>query len=478
MFYRGHIYKDKKSARPSVRRLEYSTDQQQLLQTVSLEIRRILNLLVEPSAENNEAAFLLDNVANSYDQLLKNTIIGEGPRITVPTNMSAEKAIKHWNKRINLNGDTVVDFMGDFLTDNSVYNRSYWRIATNLRGIDNEVIDNVDLQRMDPKSINEEWDNRNGWRKFIQKVENAPTYKTPGQFIKGVAGSYIDYGNYEIVIPDDQHLILHGSLYTRPPMDVVLPFIILKYWILTFMKKYADKSWSGILLGFVGDPKTSYYPRDPMLMQDSIDKTSVALNALRNFGVATFPGDTRVEQLNPPEQGKVLAEWFDKMNREIMFGLSSSIAARESSGVYKGNQIADESSVRFMKGIRTKLENLLKRFYVMNIVPDVDEGDIIFTWSELRTSSVENIADAFEKSVRYGVFKGANERRKAMAQIFSFLMDDTIDEATAARLDKEFMELNKPSVAGEGNVANNGSAKKNGGSKSNSNSSGKKVSAK
>jgi hypothetical protein len=449
MFTNQYIYREKGRAKPAVESFEERKDNNEI-QNVAAELRRILLLLIEPSDENNEVAFFMDNVAKSFAEMFVGTIIGPGVGISVKGNKQAEEKIRDWNDAININGDNIERFMNDFIIDNLIYNRSYWRIARNVRGIDNEIKPGIDVQRMDPKRIEKFRDKERGIMKFVQTVPQHPTYSTVNQFLKdyenmGFNSSYNEH--FKITIPDDQRLIMHGNLFTRPPMDTALPYIILKYWLMTFMKKYADKSWAGILLAYIGDPKTSYYPSDPMDMQDAINKTTASLVKLRNFGAATFPGDTRVDQIEPPQQGKIYSEWFDKMNREIMYSFYSSINTRESNSTFRGNEVADETTVRFMKVVRRRVEHILRRFYVMNVVPGVKPRDIIFTWSEIRTTSVESIATAFEKFVTYGVFVDANERRRAASLVFEFLAENHLTDEQVKKLDKDMKDLNEPSRA-------------------------------
>lgn len=467
MFTNRIIYREKSRSKPEVK--DFNIKREELL-NIATEIRRIMDMMTEPSDENNEVGFFMDNVAVSTAELFKGLILGSGLKVSVKDDEKATEIIRNWNESINVNGQDIEDFMGDFITDNLIYNRSYWRIARKIRGIDNEIREDIDIQRMDPKTIEMIVDNHTGVRKFVQETQPSPKYKSVSEFLKAEFDIYSigpDYPRWtSIVIPDDQRLIINGKLFTKAPMDTALPYIILKYWLLTFMKKYADKSWAGILIGYVGDPKTSYYPDDPITMQDAINKTTNSLVKLRNFGAATFPGDTRIEQIEPPQQGRIYSDWFDKMNREIAYCFYSSIGLRDSNSTFKGNEQINENLVNFAKTIRRKLENITKRFYIMNLVPWVKKRDIIFGWSELRTTSVQAYADAFSKAVTAGVFKHARERRRALAPIWEFLEDD-ITDGEASELDSQLNRFNAPSQPGDNNsqasAKNNNQSRRTGG---------------
>jgi hypothetical protein len=446
MFTSRFVYKEKSQRKPVVKEFKSKTE---ALQNIATEISRIISLLSEPTDENNEAGFFMDNVAISTSEMFKSLIVGSGPNISVRDNDEATETIRAWNEQINVNGDTIEDFMGSFIIDCLIYNRSYWRIARNVKGIDNEITQAIDLQRMDPKSIEVEYDDERGIRKYLQIVEPHSRWKTINQFLKSEFQTY-DYQPYDtIVIPDDQRVILAGKLFTKAPMDSALPYIILKYWLLTFMRKFADKAWAGILIAYIGDPKTSFYADNPIIMQDAINKTTASLDQLRSFGAATFPGDTRIEKLDPPQQGKIYSEWFDKMNREIAYCFYSSIGIRESNSTFKGNEQINENLINFAKGVRRIMENLVSRFYIMNIVPGIKKRDIIFNWPELRTTSIEAYARAFSLSVSYGVFKDARERRRALSPIWNYLSDKITDEESK-KLDESFEKLNSPSQPEDG----------------------------
>ena len=257
--------------------------------------------------------------------------------------------------------------------------------------------------------------------------------------------------NDEIIIPDDPKLVMYCSLFDRPPMDTVLPFINLKYWILTFMGKYAEKMWSNIFLAFKGDPKTNYYPMSKEEMDDALNALTQTLLKIKNFSAGAFPGDTRVEMLSPEGNGDMYLNFYDKMNEEIMFGLFSSIASRKSAGVYKGNDLADEGHVRFMLSIRKNITDMFKTFYVTNLV-DMPKENIHFILPELRATSIENVIKTLEVTGTLGVFKDAREKRRVVSQIIPWISDFVLTEKENEKLDKEFMEFNKPTQPKEGAI--------------------------
>ncbi len=447
MFSKRYIYKGGRTNRP----VTTTTYDPKNSMNLNGDIQKILKLLPQPSAENNSVAFAMSLVATTFAYITIYTMVGE--EVTIECDKEFEeqqKKYREWNRRINVNGDTINDLIVDIWIDNLVFSNYYGRVAKNLRGIDNEILPGVDVQRMPPETIRIETDSVMGWRKFIQRSYGRSAYKTPKQFLDANPKNLkIQHG--EIVIPDDQRVVLHCSLFRKPPMDAVLPWIVLKYWTLVFMGKVSEKVWSNIILAYKGDPATNFYPNSPQEMDEALEDITSTLVKLKNFSVGAFPGDTKVEVIQPKNNMSMYADMIHLMDQEIMLGLFSSIATRDGGSTKKDNSISDESTVRFLLGIRKKIENTIKRFYVMNLAP-MPEEKIHFIWPELRTTSVENIIKAIEVSGTLGIFTDAREKRRVMAQVLPWLTEYEITDEQLAKLEKQFMELNKPSQPGEGNT--------------------------
>jgi hypothetical protein len=246
-------------------------------------------------------------------------------------------------------------------------------------------------------------------------------------------------------------------------MNAVNKYIVMKNWIMWFIRKYAEKMWAPLRMAFVGDPKTPQYPTNSEDMEDQLTQTNTILKRLNNFSSASFPGHTRVEVSEPKNSGEIYLKFMSDMDNRIAYGLFASMSLRDAPGVYKGAQAADEALIHFMENIRDSLEGALKRFYIFNLTPQLTEDDIEITWSELRTTSFGDIANAFKAGVEGRVFNGGNERRKALAPCFPFL-NEPLSTADEAALDKELKEIDTPSqpagtkVPAKG-VSSNGSSK-------------------
>ena len=411
---------------------------------LDIDLQNVITYLPVPSAENNSVAFFMDNTVMSFAYMTIYTLIGDGFEVIIPKDKPAEDLIKKYNRNININGDTIEDYVVDVWIDNLIYGCSLWRVAEGLTGWDEKPLDGPDLQRLPPETIEIIRERSNGWRLFLQHVPAGTSYKTKNQFLRGEPMGGYAMSN-EISIMDHPKLVIYTSFFKKAPMDTVLAFVVLKFWILTFIRKFAEKMWAPYMFGFVGDPKSNYYPDTEEEMDEALEFMAKTLVKVKNFSAAAFAGDSRVQVENLNSNGGTFLEFMGAMDRQIMFGLFSSIAARDSNGVYKANEIADETTVSFMKGIRRKIESELKRFYITNMVTHLEEEDIKFVWPELRTSSVQNIATSIEKLATFGIFKDANERRRAAAQIFPFLLDESLSEEMLIKLDKEFVDLNKPS---------------------------------
>jgi len=448
MFYNRDIYRGKSKAAPMVVQDELPTNALNL----DVDLKNLLDRLPQRTPENREVAFWMDTVAQSFAYITINTIMGKGFKVA-SENIVGQNKIRAFNQKINVNGQTIEDYITDFWLDNIIHGRSVWRISKNSKGLDGVKMD-VDLQRVPPETLRIVRDQINGWRAFVQTTIPYRTFKSPEDFLKGVVDTMPTRNSMNtIVIPDDPRIVVYGSLFKKPPMDGVLPFITIKYWIVGFIRKFAEKMWAPLVTAHVGS-QWNYPPSEPK-MAEALTATLSILQKLKNFSSAAFPGNTELKVHDLKGNGQTYIDFMDKMDSQIMFGLYSSIAVRESSGVYKSNDLADESNVRFMEGVRDKIERMLKRFYVTNIVPDMEEDDILITWPELRSTGVENLVKLLDIAVRSGIFVDARERRKAFASVLTFLGEVDLTDADVAKLDAEAIKMLAPSEPKTGGQTSN-----------------------
>ena len=292
--------------------------------------------------------------------------------------------------------------------------------------------------------MRKEIDPLNGWGKYVQSQDGVSTYKNYSDFLKSSPNKSHQIYRQEISIPMDNKLIMNISYFDGiAPMESAVPFVVLKYWILVYLRKFAEKMWSPMIFAFVGDQVN--YPQNPTVMSEALDGVASTLALTRNYSYQAFPGNTRVEVHAPKTNGQLYIDTYNLMNEQIMYALYSNMSSKESSGVYKANEIADESIIQFYRIIRDKIEIALSMFYkeCLNI-----KSKITFVWGELRTSQMETILHAIEIGLNGGIFKDAQERRIAMGKILPFLLDTTLTPEEIVKLDDQYITLKAPSQPG------------------------------
>jgi len=422
------------------------------------DLVKILDGTIEGNDYNNEVCFFLDEMVQSFAKLTISNIKGKGFRVQVPTNKEAEKRIVDFNRHINNLNDRIDEWMDDVWFDNLMYGFSLYRVGKMQPGPDDEMEGSLEILRIPPATIEIKRDPINGWRKFIQSPTSYMRYNNYKDFLGSLFPNKFE-PLVRINIPDDPRSCLFVSIFKRAPMNAVNKYVVLKNWIIWFIRKFAEKMWAPMRLAFVGDPATAQYPANEEDMDDQLTQTNAILKRLSNFSSASFPGTTRVEVVEPKNTGEIYLKYMEAMDAKIMYGLFASMSLRDSPGVYKGAQSADEGLVHFMESVRDTMEGALKRFYIYNIAPELEEGDIVITWSELRTSSMGEVANAFKIGAENIVFKDAKERRRALSSIFPDLLNDCTPEELAA-MDKLFEQIKSPSQAAGPEGSSKGGEKK------------------
>jgi len=443
MFYKRYIYKGQTTKPPDLAGYSEGTRD---TDGVTVDVRDIVNRLVKPTDYNNEVLFHLDNIAPSFVASMASSIIGDMElNVKVPGYPDDEKKIKEWNDNINVNGDTIKDALAIWFFDNCIFNRTYWRFSYNEQDILGRKRNLVDMQRMDPKTIVIEEDKKHGWRVLVQQQSFGTTAKTPMKFIKGEYETGPS-SMVEVVIPEHIKYVMSDSYFISPPVDRALPYMHFKTWLLNFMQKHANKNLSGYLLGFIGDPKSNIYPQKKM-MDQAILATRNVLQQMKNFGVGVFPGDTKIQQITPPDNGANYINLFNLMNMQIMFALYGSMSMLEGDSVYKASERVDETNSSFVKGIRMKMREKLLEIYTTHIVPNRNHEEIVITFPEVRNTMLDKVINAITEFSKLGIFKDSNEKRRAASVVFPFLWENSLTEEEQKLLHDEFVELNKPSEA-------------------------------
>jgi hypothetical protein len=429
LFY-NKIYRGKRANRPTV------SDPDQTSWIKDPDLKKIIKSGVEDTHYNNEACFFLDSVAQSYAYIVAYTIIGDGLKVTVPGKEKEEELIRTFNNKINLHDDTIDDYIIDKTIDNFIYGYDLWRVQKEA-----EI---VDLQRISPKTIQIKHDPVHGWRKFVQRQSGRNTYPTYEAFLKEQIHLRKADAAY-VNIPDDPHVCIYSAFFRKAPMAAVNHLIVYKRWILMFLRKYAERMWAPSRVGYVGDPKTNFMPTGPEEMQVSLQLLSDSMLQLRNFSNVAIPGNYRIETEDIKNNGDVYLQYIDMLNEEIMFGLFGSMGMRRTTTTWKSNNLVDEAAVHVMDGIRREIETALRRLYIANITPDVKANEIIFHWSPLRSSSIQEYTNAIESLTKIGAFKDMHEVRRASSIVFPFLAETELTEPEAKKLFDFLVLMNAPS---------------------------------
>lgn len=449
------------------------------------DLRRLRKIQIKPSFENLEEAFWNDSISVSFTDITAAVIIGDGLRIRVSnTNTKALKIIKAWCRSINVKRQTVEDLIRDTWFDAIVYSKFYWRVDDRSPGYMN-----VDMQRLDPKSITINIDPVMGFRNFKQKTHIYKYHKTKSSFyrdrskdkynstsftFKASTGSKpwqekVNAENYKsliageqtIYISDEPRAIFFGDFFKKPPIANALNFISYKRWITWFMRKYSQKHWAPFLILKVGDPKTNMYPTDKHVMQSALDNGKSFLRQVTNFGGVSIPGEMDIQALetNTARSSEIYVSYIRELDKQIMYAIFGSMGQREASGnELATSRILEKGWLRFIKGIRRKYELMLTSFWANCLLPyhgiyDVKEIEIDIDWSPLRFETSQELMNSIERGAMIGLWKDKNEMRKAAQSAFPFL--EELPENDNKKVDALVIEQTKARNEGRP-VANSG----------------------
>ena len=410
---------------------------------IDKDLKLLRKVMIKPTYKNLEEAFWRDSISTSFTNITASVIIGDGLRIRCKDKKATE-IIKNWNRKINVRRETIEDFIKDSWFDSIIYGRFFWRVDNRSK----EYV-NVDLQRIDPKTIKIKIDPVMGYRKFRQYIENYNYYRSKKAFYRSKKDQKygrlyssqedrqkIDYGKTKdtteitIDIPDELNAMLHEQFFKYPPIANALHFIVYKRWILWFMRKYSEKHWAPFVIVKIGDPKTNIYPVDPHKMQKAIVNAKKFISQITNFGGVALPGEISVETLEKQSarSSEIYVMYIKELDKQIMMSIFGSMGQREASGnELATSRILEKGWLRFIKGIRRQYELLLTSFYAEVLLPyngikNIDAIDIDVDWSELRFDSTADLMSAIREAAEAGIFLDKNEMRKAAQPAFPFLM--------------------------------------------------------
>ena len=409
------------------------------------DLKNLKKVMIKINDVNLEEAFWNDSIATSFTDITAHVIIGDGLRIRLEKNEKGLEIIEAWNRNINVKRQTVEDWIRDTWFDSIIHKHFMWRVDD-----ESPEYDNVDIQRLDPKSIEIREDPIMGYRKFIQHVGNFKYYRTKKSFYRNAGKDNehdwekwdtksVNYGNQfkeyantfanKIHIPDELHNIIYGDFFDKPPIANAMHYIVYKRWILWFMRKYSQKHWAPFVIIKIGDPRTSTYPTSPQEMQKAIDNASLFIKQITSFGGAAVPGDYTFETLEKQtgKSSEIYVTYIRELDKQIMYTIFGSMGQRDAAGSELATgRILEKGWLRFIAGLRRHYELLLTNFYSTVLLPyhginDVLPTDIDIEWSNLIFEETYNLMRSIEVGVNASIFKDINEARKAAQSSFPFL---------------------------------------------------------
>lgn len=406
------------------------------------DLQALKKVMIKPTYRNCEEAFWNDSISTSFTDITAAVVIGDGPRIRCDKNEEVIKIIKNWNRSINVNRKSVEDWIRETWFDAVVYGKFFWRVDSST------IFDNVDIQRLDPKTIEIFKDPVMGYRKFIQHSLKYKYHRTKGEFYRKagkqkytrpgsdweIDKSTINYGEStdtvatHIHIPDEPQRMIFGDFFWKAPISNALHFIVYKRWILWFMRKYSQKHWAPFVILKVGDPRATNYPTQKHIMQAALDNGKNFIRQITNFGGVSIPGEMDIKTLETgtAKSSEIYVVYVRELDKQIMYSIFGSMGQREASG----NELAtsrtlQEVWLRFVKGVRRMYEILLTTFYSRVLLPHhgiiIEPEDLEIDWSSLRFESSQEVLSSIKIGAEVGLWKDLNEMRKAGQQVYSFM---------------------------------------------------------
>jgi len=393
-------------------------------------------------------------------------MLGEGFVVTCEDDSATEK-IRKFNRKINSNYQTIDNWVIDNWIDCMNHQvGSVWVVKRRV-GSPEEP----ELWRVPPETLTIAVDYRNGWMKYVQMPDYNRYYRTYDQFMLGKIGSEITSKEriLPVGIPIDPEVMTNVRLFKRAPMSSATKFIVFKHIVMFFMRKYGEKMWAPLVLAMIGMPGTDQYPHTDDEMDAAMDQTLNMLKKSKNFGYGALAGNTTIKTVDPKVDGGLYLKYVAAMDEQILYSLYASMSLKSGTGVYRGTDEERENRKNFLLGIRKEFTNELKKLWCNVIVPGYDPEKVNVQWPPIRSSTITDIASAFDTFSKGGVFIDAQERRDVAATIWPFLRGRNLTEKEKKKMDDTWITMVSPSQPGETTV----SASKGGKTGSNSKSTNK-----
>lgn len=399
------------------------------------ELRKLKHVMMTPTPQNREYAFWNDSVSQSFAYITASTITGDGLRIRC-NDTRAKELIEDYLVQININRKSIEDYITRTWIDELVHGGSYWYITYNK-----DYPTNLDIQRLDPKTLTKLRDKHYAWTMYIQKVPRYKAYRSEKQFYRNAKESdYLQrkYSTQKVYIPDKPERLLRTNFFIRPPISSALHYITYKRWITYFMRKYSQKHWAPFIVALVGDPKTNYYPQGNVEMEKALEDVQGIIPNITNFGGVAMPGNVDLKTLDSgtAKSSEIYTNYLNAMDKQIMMSMFASMGLREASGVEKSTQtILREGYLQYLKGIRRKYEIALELFFIKALCPangiKISNADIDIDWSPLKIEGSLDLMKSIQIGSQIGMFETRNELRKAGQTIYNWLdplnQDERID---------------------------------------------------
>ena len=395
------------------------------------ELKRLRHVMVKNTPDNREYCFWSDSISQTFTIMTANMFTGSGLRVR-SNRQRIKDIVKEWTEEINVNRKTIEDYYQRSWIDEITHAGSFWRTEFNK-----EVPTNIDIQRVDPKTLTIKKDRKYGWEKIIQTVPNYKSYRSKASFYARARLHDKDFDETEahtyarqkeIHIPDEPDVIIRTNFFIRPPIAAALHFITYKRYILYFMRKYSQKFWTPFLLFLIGDPKTNYYPDNDEDMQDSIDDIAEIVPNMTNFGSLVLPGNVRAEELGKQgaKSSDIYINYMDALDKQIAMSLYASMGLVEGRGVELSTQRGvKETRMQFIEGIRRRYKMKLEKFFLKCLLPangiKASPGDIELEYPPLKFEASEEYMRAIELGRKTGMFLDRNELRKAGQTVWQWL---------------------------------------------------------
>ena len=426
------------------------------------DILKLKSALIKETLAHRHYLFWRDNTTSTFAHMLVAAILGEGIKVEVRGDENATTIIEHWNDEVNEKHQTIEDVLGDIIIDNIIDAQSLWRIWKNPNAENWEPI--VDIQRVSMDSVQIETHETRGTTRFIQRlnVPVKPFSKREFYNRPSTEALYVDSKYVEIIIPNEHNCCIYFSLFDSPPLNSILPLLVIKRWSYFFLRKFLEKHWAPYVVGYVGDPKNGYMPTTEQDQKDAISWAAEVIRKIRDFGGGAMLATTKLEVLNT-NSDKIADNYInviEHLNKQIVLGVYGTMSIRESQGksTKGGQDIAQQSFLRTLRMFRQSLAVPFKRFFSYMLLPAYGVNgkkpeDIVITFPMMNLYNVKEVLESVEIGSKIGAFKSIKEVRKILNTIWSHI-DEKISKEEEDKMERTFIELNAPSRAPEDNPLN------------------------